>query len=856
MVRAERGEEHNRAVSAAHFTIPHGVCEAIRRRLDCLTDEANSLLRVASVIGKEFRLHYIEQIDSKSLAELLKSIDELTRDGVISSIDTGELTFRFAHDLIRERIYNDIPTADRLKLHQSVAKAIEDIHQSNLTPHLADVAYHYRMAVPLGYSGKAIDYSIRAGEAALAVFAYEESALHWQRALKIMEEHRTDLELRADLLNRLGNLMHITGFDHAKEIGYLQAALEIYETLQCTERAAQMHANLGKSFRDFCGAGSDAIMDIPKALQHYRAAEELLIGGPVTLLSGEVFLGLSACSLWRAETQSGLASSQSAMRIAKKLQNESFWAEATQVHCMHLFAAGCLREGRRLIEDGWEAANRVGDYETCLAVAWTWGDRERWLADPLAAQCWYRRELSRPQDTRPAGQRRRLLERLGIALIWTGELKEAGYILSEIRRSDYLEGLLAFWCADFEKAGTCFVRLIQEMQRARDRVCESSFQYWLARVRLAQGYHVAAESLLQKSLNTAIGKPGSQYLPLEMWIRPHLAALYVDMGRRDEALLHIGRCREIIVVGEDWRGLFGGVALAEAVVAAANQKFDEADRRFEEAFRIQQIYSVCLEKAETLYLWGRALNASGEHVRAAEKFEAAAGIYSNCGAGDHWIKRALAAKPSLPSASAHISGAVDLEATFRNQGDSWTISFAGKTSQMRDAKGLHYLAHLLRSPWTEFAAVELANTRAPNIGNTATVSLSDIAENGIEIRPDLDGATPALDPRARTEYRQRLTDLKEELEVAERDNDPGRKERLLSEIDALMEELKTRFGRGKELKAASHRERARSTVSKRIRFALDHMRQVNSELAKHLTDSIRTGYNCVYRPKQNIKWNL
>jgi hypothetical protein len=175
---------------------------------------------------------------------------------------------------------------------------------------------------------------------------------------------------------------------------------------------------------------------------------------------------------------------------------------------------------------------------------------------------------------------------------------------------------------------------------------------------------------------------------------------------------------------------------------------------------------------------------------------------------------------------------------------------------MRDAKGLHYLAYLLRSPWTEFAAVELANTRARNIGNTATVSLSDIAENGIEIRPDLDGATPALDLRARAEYRQRLTDLKEELEVAERHNDPGRKERLLSEMDALMEELKTRFGRGKDLGAASHRERARSTVSKRIRFALDQLRQVNSELAKHLTDSIRTGYNCVYRPKQKINWIL
>jgi hypothetical protein len=66
----------------------------------------------------------------------------------------------------------------------------------------------------------------------------------------------------------------------------------------------------------------------------------------------------------------------------------------------------------------------------------------------------------------------------------------------------------------------------------------------------------------------------------------------------------------------------------------------------------------------------------------------------------------------------------------------------------------------------------------------------------------------------------------------------------------------TRFGRGKDLKAASHRARARSAVSKRIRFALDQIRQANPALAQYLTDSIRTGYNCVYLPKHKINWNL
>jgi tetratricopeptide (TPR) repeat protein len=342
-----------------------------------------------------------------------------------------------------------------------------------------------------------------------------------------------------------------------------------------------------------------------------------------------------------------------------------------------------------------------------------------------------------------------------------------------------------------------------------------------------------------------------------MWARPELALLYADMNDIEKALPHVVRCRQILSEGEDWRGLVGEVARAEAVVGAANANFAYAERKFEEALGILHGYSVCLEEAETLYCWGRALNAAGEQVRAAEKFEAAAEVYRNCGAGERWIKRALAAKQSLQSTTlAGMPGAADQQATFRKQEDSWIISFAGKTSQLRDTKGLRYLACLLRSPLTEFAAIALANDQIANIGNTATVTLSDFAENGIEIRSDLDGAAPALDLRARAEYRQRLAELKEELETADRNNDPGRKERLLSEIDALMRELKTRFGRGKELKPASHRERARSSVSKRIRVALDQIQQVNPALAKHLTGSIRTGYNCIYRPKQKINWNL
>src|SRR6202035_20115 len=107
------------------------------------------------------------------------------------------------------------------------------------------------------------------------------------------------------------------------------------------------------------------------------------------------------------------------------------------------------------------------------------------------------------------------------------------------------------------------------------------------------------------------------------------------------------------------------------------------------------------------------------------------------------------------------------------------------------------------------------------------------------------------------DYRRRLRELREELEETERLNDPQRQERILVEIDAVASELKAAVGRnGIDRRSASHFERARSTVSKRIRFALKHIRQADAAAGTHPNDSIRTGYKCSYLPKQKIEWEL
>jgi non-specific serine/threonine protein kinase len=347
-----------------------------------------------------------------------------------------------------------------------------------------------------------------------------------------------------------------------------------------------------------------------------------------------------------------------------------------------------------------------------------------------------------------------------------------------------------------------------------------------------------------------------------MWARPELALLYADMNRIEKAVPHVVRCREILSEGEDWRGLVGEVVRAEAVVAAVNKKFDDAEQKFEKAFRILRRYSVGWEEAETLYRWGRALMTAGDRSRAVEKFEAAAEVYRNCGAGQRWIERVLAAMPQPSAALDNGKQAPPRDSAvprrlFRKDGDYWTVAFAGEPIRLKAAKGLDYIAHLLRHPGMEFTAIELVNAINNGGGEARSQKRLHSSDPGIEVRADLGDAGNILDGRAKADYRKRLKELQEELEEAERFNDHGRQQRLSNEIEAITAELKAAIGRrGIDRRAASHLERARSSVSKRIKFALQQIQQANAAAGSHLSESIRTGHRCVYLPKHKVDWEF
>ncbi len=220
-------------------------------------------------------------------------------------------------------------------MHGEIGAAIEEIYKGDLRPHWAQLAHHFRAA---GVAGKAIDYSIDAGEASYRIFAYEDANLSWQAALRLMEEHNIEPQNQARLLERLATLMYVTDVSDPKGMEYLARALNIYEESGQTERAALVHSRMGAAL-----AMRSAISNPLDAMEHYRKAEAILGKGADSRSKANLYAGMAMAALQLMLHEEGLAWSRSAMDISERIGNEEIWINAACLHALHLFARGTTR---------------------------------------------------------------------------------------------------------------------------------------------------------------------------------------------------------------------------------------------------------------------------------------------------------------------------------------------------------------------------------------------------------------------------------------------------------------------------------------------------------------------------------
>lgn len=362
-------------------------------------------------------------------------------------------------------------------------------------------------------------------------------------------------------------------------------------------------------------------------------------------------------------------------------------------------------------------------------------------------------------------------------------------------------------------------------------------------------------------------------------LRVGLAFLLAELGRTVEArgMLEVIRLEELDRLQDrnwpaSWFQLARAAELAHDTTLAATLLRDE--RRPAERCVAVSLATVCLGATDLATAW--LLHALGELDAADDHYRTAADLNSRLGARS-WLAQAQVDRARLlldrgepdDVAIAHdlcqradataaelglepvaralgsISARVDARrhsprrgqasAVFRRAGAVWELAFADHQVQIPHTRGLVDLAHLLARPGEAVSVLELVDEPGAAHGGAR--------------------GAPALDDRARREIRAKLHELDAAEADAEASGDGERAALAREERQVLAETVARDLGLGgRSRKVGDPVERARKTVSTRIRRAISAVARAHPDLGRHLERSIDTGSWCAYRPPEPVDW--
>jgi tetratricopeptide (TPR) repeat protein len=121
----------------------------------------------------------------RSVRENLETqLAQLESAQLVHSAGEEERTYVFKHNLTQEAAYESLLLKQRREIHRLVGETYEQLYADRLDEFAAVLAQHYAQA---GEDPKTLEYSIRAGDVAMRVYANGEAVMHYARALQVVK---------------------------------------------------------------------------------------------------------------------------------------------------------------------------------------------------------------------------------------------------------------------------------------------------------------------------------------------------------------------------------------------------------------------------------------------------------------------------------------------------------------------------------------------------------------------------------------------------------------------------------------------------------------------------------------------
>ena len=210
----DRGIDPGQAEALAQVDLPDSLYSLILSRIDQLTENQKTILKVASVIGRLFRAAVLWGIYTQfgGQEHVQKDLDALSTLE-LTPLDTPEpeLAYIFKHILTQEVAYETLSFATRAMLHDQIGQYIENNYQDGLDRYVDLLAYHFERSEN---RSKKREYLLKAAESAQANYANAAAITYFQRVLHLLPEDQ-----RVVGLLKLGQVFELVGeWENAEQI--------------------------------------------------------------------------------------------------------------------------------------------------------------------------------------------------------------------------------------------------------------------------------------------------------------------------------------------------------------------------------------------------------------------------------------------------------------------------------------------------------------------------------------------------------------------------------------------------------------------------------------------------------------
>ncbi|UZD66735.1 hypothetical protein [Marinobacter sp. AN1] len=360
----------------------------------------------------------------------------------------------------------------------------------------------------------------------------------------------------------------------------------------------------------------------------------------------------------------------------------------------------------------------------------------------------------------------------------------------------------------------------------------------LALLRLAQGRVDEAASMIETALEHPFDIPSKERPPSGSLQRAPLldaqVVIALAAGKFDDA--HAA-ATELAAIAEKYqsRTLKNAALAAAGRLALRDGRANDAIRLLTEAVMEWAELRMPYDAADLRIVLAAAHRQAGDERIAEMELDAACRALEALNARP-WAELARQREPAVS-----VRPCADTEhCLFRCEGEMRTVTFGGATVRLKDLKGMRYLERMLAEPGREFHVLDLVSVeRGALPANTSLDAARIDAQCGLEV----------FDSKAREAYRQRLTEVEEDIAEAESQNDFRRAELARADREFLVDELRRGVGLNNRARMVGDGvERARTGATRSLRYAINRIARHHPRLGEHLARTVRTGIYFAYEP--------